>query len=154
MVVTTNEDFSVVTIQSDNLTDFSNIDSVTLTSKIDCGSTTYTDTIVEGDVTLATGTFAVDFNALYNLSSLSDGIYSFALTITPTSGNTTIEYSCLFVDAQMACDVRKCVKDKQNIEIMLDHFILGRGQDCDCDCEDLCKIYKRLKNELTCCEGC
>lgn len=151
MVITTNSDFSTITIQSDNLASFASISSVSLTGKINCEGT-YSDTIVEGDVT--DSTFTVDLSTLFGTSSLSDSIYSFILTTTMDDDETFVEYGCVFVDNDTKCQVATCVKDKQMLELQLDHWIITQAQDCDCNCETLCTIYKRLLNELSSCQSC
>lgn len=150
MVITANSDYSVITIQSDNLTDFTNIDSVALTAKINCEGS-YSDTIVEGDVTLSTGTFTVDLSTLFGTSTLSDGIYSFVLTTNFNDSTSPKEYNCIFVDNDTKCEIAECVENKGNLELQLDYYILSRAQNCNCNCEYLCNIYKRITNELTCC---
>lgn len=154
MVLTANDDYSVITIQSDNLTDFSGIDTVTLTAKINCAGS-YSDTIVEADVTLLTGTFTIDLATLFGSADLDDSVYSFTLTIVPDSGNTIYENACLFVDNETRCLVADCVKNTQNINLQLDYYILSRASTCsNCDCETLCNIYQRLLNGITDCQGC
>lgn len=154
MIVTANSDYTVITIQSDNLKDFSTISSVTLNGKILCEGT-YTDTIVEGDVTLSTGTFTVDLATLFaTTSALADSIYSFDLVINTTSSTVIREYGCLFVDNETSCKVVDKVVETNNIEIQLDYYLLSRAQTCSCTCDDLCVIFKRLTNELTRCTSC
>ena len=155
MTITANTDYSTITLQSDNLTDFSGISSVTLSGKINCAGT-YSDTIVEGDVTLLSGSFTLDFTTLFGTATRSDGVYSFTLTITNTDSTVDKEYSCLFIDNETKCDVAECVKNGAKTELMLDYYILSRAGtgDCSCDCEILCNIYKRVTNELAGCQGC
>lgn len=154
MVLTANSDYSTITIQSDYLIGFSGIDTVELQAKINCAGS-YSDTIVEGDVTTLTGTFTVDLATLFGDADLADGVYSFTLITTPDSGTIKYEYACLFVDNETMCTVADCVKNTQNIEIQLDYYILSRASGCSsCDCETLCNIYQRLINALTDCQGC
>lgn len=153
MVISANSDFSTVTIQSDNLTDFTDIDTVTLSAKVNCEGS-YSDTIIEGDVTLLTGTFTVDLLTLFGSSTLADSIYSFVLTILYNDETVDVEYGCLFVDNETKCNVAQCVKDKQMLELQLDHWIITASQDCNCNCENLCTIYKRMLNELSSCQSC
>jgi len=152
MKITNNDDYTIITLQSELLTDWTNVTDVTLTSTIDCGTTKYTDTIVQGDVD-AEGLFTVDLNALLGTETPSDGIYSFVLSVTVESDSTKIstDYACLFVDNNLKCEVAECVKNSSNIELQLDYYILSRASGCECQCADLCVIYNRIKNELTCC---
>jgi len=153
MTITHNEDYTEIKIKSDNLTDFGTISEVTLKSTINCGTTEYTDTIVDGDVD-EFGEFTVDISTLYSSETLADSVYSFTLVITNSDNTTTTEYFCLFVDNETKCKVAECVKDNQNIELQLDYYILSRASTCNCKCNDLCTIYNRLKNELDSCKSC
>lgn len=155
MTITANDDYSTITIQSDNLTDFTGISSVTLEGKINCAGT-YSDTIVEGDVTLLTGTFTLDFATLFGTSTRADSVYSFTLTIVNSDSTVDKEYGCLFIDNETKCDVAECVKNGAEIELMLDYYILSRAGtgDCGCDCQTLCNIYQRVTNGLTGCQSC
>ena len=152
MILTHNTDYSTITLQSDLLTSWTGVTKVELKSTINCGTTIYTDTIVEGDVD-GTGLFTVDLDALYGSTDLADGIYSFVLEVTKQSDSLTLskDYACLFVDNDTKCQVAECVKDKSNVELQLDYYILSRASGCECQCADLCTIYNRLKNELVCC---
>jgi len=153
MTLTHNDDYTTIELQSDNLTDFGTIDSVVLKSTINCGTTEYTDTIVSGDVD-GTGKFTVDLDALYSLETLDDSVYSFTLVITNSDATVSTEYACLFVDNEIKCKVADCVKDNQNIKLQLDYYILSRASACKCECDNLCTIYNRLKNELNSCQSC
>lgn len=155
MVVTANDTFTTITIQSDNLTDFTDIDTVTLEGKINCEGT-YSDTVVEGDVTLLTGTFTVDINALFGVSSLDDSVYTFVLTVLNDDESVTKEFGCLFVDNETKCNVAEYIKNGAEIELQLDYYILSRAGtgDCGCDCQTLCNIYQRVVNGLTSCQSC
>ena len=155
MTITANADYSTITLQSDNLTDFTGIDTVTLSGKINCAGT-YSDTIVEGDVTLLTGTFTLDFATLFGTSTRADGVYSFTLTILNDDETVVKEYSCLFIDNDTKCDVAECIKNGASIELQTDYYILSRAGtgDCGCDCQILCNIYQRVVNGLTECQSC
>lgn len=149
MKLTHNEDYTVITLESTSL-DFVDTESVVLKSTIDCGTTTYTSTITSA----TDGVFTVDLDDLYGTTDLQDGVYSFVLEITKTDESLIKDYSCMFVDKTIKCQVAECVKDKQNLELQLDYYIISRATDCECSCEDLCTIYKRLKHELESCQSC
>jgi len=155
MVLTANSTYTTITIQSDNLTSFSGIDTVTLYGKINCAGT-YSDTIVEADVTLATGTFTVDIATLFGSAPLADGVYSFTLEILNTDDTVDKEFGCLFVDNDTKCLVADCIQNTPNMELQTAYVILSRAGagDCNCDCEALCNIYQRVTNELAGCQGC
>lgn len=155
MVITANSDYSTITIQSNNLTDFTGIDTVTLEGKINCAGT-YSDTIVEGDVTLLTGTFTLDFTTLFGTSTRADGVYSFTLTILYDDDTVDKEFNCLFIDNETKCAIAECIQNTPNLELQTAYFILSRAGtgDCSCDCQILCNIYQRVTNELAGCQGC
>jgi len=156
MIITANSDYTTITLQSDYIKDFTGVDSVTLTAKINCGTTEYTDTIVEGDVTLATGTFTLDISETFGTTTLADGVYSFTLEV-DSSGSIQPDNGCLFVDNETKCDVAACVKNTENLQLQLDYWIVSRAGagGCECACDDLCEVYKRITNELsTSCKGC
>lgn len=155
MTVTANSDYSIITIQSSNLTDFTDIDTVTLSGKINC-SGAYSDTIVEGDVTLVTGTFTLDFTTLFGTSTRADGVYGFTLTISYNDLSVDKEFGCLFIDNETKCAVAECIQNTPNLELQTAYVILSRAGtgDCGCDCEILCNIYQRVTNELAGCQGC
>lgn len=149
MKITHNEDYTTLTLQSDLIADWTGIDSVTLKSTINCGSTVYTDTILQADVD-NTGLFTIDLTALFNNTDLLDGVYSFTIEVNK-SDVITKDFACLFVDKLTKCKVAECVKSTRNVELQLDYYILSRASGCECQCDDLCIIYNRLNNELTCC---
>ena len=155
MIVTANSTYTTITIQSDNLKDFTDIDTVSLTAKINCAGS-YSDTIVEGDVTLATGTFTVDLATLFGSATLADSVYGFTLTITYDDTSIDKEYGCIVVDNDMKCAIADCIKNTPDTELQTAYFILSRAGtgDCNCDCETLCNIYQRVVNGIAGCEGC
>jgi hypothetical protein len=155
MIVSNNEDYTTITIQSDNLTDFGIISSVTLTSKIDCSGEEYSDTIVEGDVD-ETGTFTLDLSTIYGTTELSEGIYSFVLKIVPSSGNDIFEFGCLFVDKTLKCRIADLIANCEDnyLKLMEKWVVLTEAQNCNCDCSSLCTIYNSIINELESCSGC
>lgn len=151
MTLTSNSDYSTITITSTNLTDLGSVATIKLSGKINCDGT-YSYTVDEGDI--SAGTFTVDLSSLFGTSTLSDSIYSFILTITNDDESIIKEYSCLFVDNTTMCEIVDCVTETNNLELQLDYYLLTRAQDCDCDCTDLCTIYKRMRNEQTRCQSC
>lgn len=153
MTVSTNSDYSTIQITSSNLTSFAAISSVVLYGTIGCDGD-YSDTIIEADVTLATGTFTVDLSELFGTTSLDDNIYGFKLVITKTDDSIITEYNCLFVDNETTCAIADKVVSSGSTDLALYGYLLKYGQDCDCDCSDLCIIFKKLQNELSDCTSC
>lgn len=151
MTITYNSNYTVITITSTNLDPFSGIDTVTLTGTIQCEGT-YSDTIVSGDVTA--GAFTLDTTTLFGSATLDDGIYGFKLVINKTDGSIITEYGCLFVDNETTCKVMEKVVETGSTDLSLLSYLLTYGQDCDCDCSDLCTIYKKVIDELDNCTSC
>lgn len=151
MTITSNSDYTTITITSSNLTSLGSVDTIKLQAKINCGGT-YSYTVDEGDIT--SGAFTVDLNSLFSTTDLSDSVYSFILVITNDDETIIKEYSCLFVDKTTSCTIVDCVTETNNLELQLDYYLLTRAQDCDCDCSDLCTIYNRILNEQKRCQSC
>lgn len=151
MTLTSNSDFTTITITSDNLSSLGSVDKIVLNGKINC-SGTYSYEVDKDDIT--SGTFTINLTSLFGTSTLQDSVYSFILTITNSDDSIIKEYNCLFVDNDTKCDIVDCVTESNNLELQLDYYLLSRAQNCDCDCSDLCIIYNRLKNEQTRCKSC
>lgn len=152
MTITTNSNFSVITMNSTNLTSFVGIDTVTLYGKVLCDNET-SDTIVAGDVD-GSGNWTLDTTALFGEATLDDGIYGFKLVIKKTDGSIITEYNCLFIDNETTCKIAEKVATSGDSELALYGYLLTYAQNCDCDCSDLCIIYKKVLNAFTDCTSC
>lgn len=120
-------------------------DSITLEIIKDCESvvsTTISPTISDGDI-------VITLSAL----NLVNGVYTIKL-VTVTNAVRKTDFGCVFSDIDLKCKIAECVKDKQMLSLQLDYYILSKAQNCDCQCDDLCRIYKRLANELSHCQSC
>jgi hypothetical protein len=152
MTATANSDYSVITMNSANLTTFVGVDSVTLYGTINCTGD-YSDTIVSGDVD-GSGNWTLDSTTLFSEAALDDGIYGFKLVISKTDDSVITEHTCLFVDNETTCNVATEVSTTGETDLAMYAYILSNAQNCDCDCSDLCVIYKKILNELSDCTSC
>jgi hypothetical protein len=143
-----------LTVQSDNLTDFTGYETVTLFTKRNCTGTEHSVVIEEGDITDG-DEYVVNNQELIDTEDFTGGVWSLKLTVLKEDGTKIIEEACLFVDT-IHCDVAEAVMNKRNVELQLDYYLLARASEdyACCDCEALCNIYKRLANELGSCTGC
>lgn len=143
---------SVLTIESATLQG-AGIDSVTLSSQIDCTGTLVTYTVPSYN----TGSFVADLNALFSAAAVPQGVISLILTILYTNEAVVKEYTCLFSEKELVCDIAECVKETRDVELQLDFYLLSRSNEnggCGCDCETLCSIYKRLLDGIENCKSC
>lgn len=152
MTITANSNFTVITMNSTNLTSFSGVDTVTLYGKVLCDNET-SDTIVAGDVD-GSGNWTLDTTTLFGSATLDDGVYGFKLVIEKSDDSIITEYACLFVDNETTCNIATEVASTGNTDLALLGYLLTYGQNCDCDCSDLCIIFKKIQNELSDCTSC
>jgi len=142
----------VFTIESTKLSNFAIIDKATITSKINCCDPEYSDEVEAGDVTA--NAFTLD-STFFSTSEVTDGIYSFNLTVEYNNGDkTTEELGCYFVDEETACLVADKVSGNIDVntpegrELLLlemDYFLLKNAANgCPCECSDFCMILERV----------
>lgn len=147
---------TTITFTESTIADFTDIDTVTLTTQIGCTGTKYSNTIEDADVD-GSGIFSLTSTDIFSSGTLADGIYSFKLTVQYSDDTATaIKYACLFVDEETKCDVVDkvnncdCLTDEEKLEAKLDWYLLTEAQECATNCVDLCDIYNRLVNVLDC----
>lgn len=147
---------TTITFTESTISDFTNIDTVTLTTQIGCTGTKYTNTITDPDVD-GSGIFSLTSTDIFSSDTLADGVYNFKLTIEYSDATATaIKYACLFVDEEFKCDLVDkvnncdCLTDDEKLEAKLDYYLIKEAQTCTTDCADLCDIYNRLVNVLDC----
>jgi len=150
MNLTVNETYTVITLGSTLLDSLSPSDTVNLKGQIACEGD-YSYEVGQSDI--SDGTFTVDLDALFGVE-LENGVYSFTVEVVDAQSNRQEDYACLFVDKTVRCEVAECVKDNQDIALQLDYYILSQSWDCGCQCDDMCKIWKRVKYGLERCQGC
>jgi hypothetical protein len=157
MTITYNSDTDVITISSDNLASFANIDTVTLKSKINCEGSEYTVEIEEEDVV---GTsYSIVNSSFYSVDELDDGVYSFELIIEYSDDTNDIkEVNCLFINNDTRCDVAEGLAMGWDVDVALAYYILDNATNCACNCEYLCALYKLIDSyepsECGDCQGC
>lgn len=92
--------------------------------------------------------------SFFNLSSFTDGIYSFEVKVSEAGGHVT-ESNCAFVDIETKCRVASVLQnikketegsqfEKSSSMIHLLHYALVNGSNCGCNCAELCAVYREL----------
>lgn len=125
---------------------------VTLFSKIDCKGA-YEVEIENAD--LSGNNYTIDNEEFFDLEELAQGLYSFKLVFEyDDTDNVRVEEFCYFIDDGLLCEIVEKVKDEKDVALQLDHFLVYNANLCNCNCEDFCTIYKRIKDELSDCKSC
>jgi hypothetical protein len=144
MIVTFNE--NSVTIQSDNLNDWTNYFSVTLFYSTDCAEESFV-TIEEADVNKATNTVELPL-------ILSRGVHSFRLFIAKPSSTIQERYT-FFKNGEGGNTDEAAAKKALACEVLtlqfepayLWFYILNEAA-CNCSPEHFCSLWERLKKVL------
>lgn len=91
--------------------------------------------------------------SLFTLQEFVDGVYSFELVFTTTAGSTIIESNCFFYDCETKCKLSKkldelleCNKSATNLFLL--HYTLTEGNNCGCNCDEMCQIFLTLCEKL------
>lgn len=92
----------------------------------------------------------------FNLTTFQDGVYKIEVTLMKPSNSTTI-FNCLFVDKTIKCKLSSYLedliedKDPEKIasNLILYHYALINGSNCNCACDDLLNIFIMLSSILT-----
>ena len=140
-------------LQSDLLTDWSNIYSVVLTI---WSSVIIEDEIeieiLEADVDTLSGTYLLTPSNIGQADAFKEDVYSLQFKVQYDSGTIAIDKGCKFFDCEdMGCIIASKVGDEPDMQSQLDYFIL-KEVNCPCDCESLMNIYTRLKENLKDCK--
>ena len=91
--------------------------------------------------------------SFFGLQEFVDGVYGFELVFNTTLGATVVESSCFFYDCETKCKVSKKLEDllkcnKSATNIFLLHYTLTEGNNCGCNCEEMCEIFIKLCEKL------
>jgi len=77
-----------------------------------------------------------------------DGVYKIIITAIAADGTVTTESNCFFLDCSTSCAVAKYIKGllktPADVEAHLLHFGLTNGGNCNCNCDEMCYLYKKL----------
>lgn len=78
-------------------------------------------------------------------TSFKDGVYKIILS-GKTSTNTITETACTFVDQKIKCLVADYLADKKTNYVLAGilYYTLSKAQDCNCECDNLCKLFCEL----------
>lgn len=97
--------------------------------------------------------------SIFNLTKYIDGIYTISLKLTINTGFKIIN-TCAFIDDTFKCKVAVYLEnviieskpynksDKVGHIVHLLHYGLVNGSNCGCNCEELCQVFKELKDML------
>jgi len=122
---------------------------LSLAVKVDCG-----DPIT---ITLDGDSLDTDNNKyvllpadLSQTTKISDGVLHLTLTKTVTSsGDTTKQYSCLFVDCDTKCELIEFLASNSTSNAYAYYQVLTHLNTCtDCSCTDACTIWNYLQTLL------
>ena len=93
-------------------------------------------------------------------TKFADGVYKIVVTAKDDAAGTTTlsEGNCFFVDCETSCKVAKHLKDllktETDTEIHLLHFGLTNANNCNCNCDEMCDLYRKLFNLLNDTDKC
>lgn len=78
-----------------------------------------------------------------------DGIFNFSISET-VGGNVYTEQACIFVYEKLICVILDYIKKEENMQtnVHLLFELIKEGVNCQCNCEDLCLVYKQILLEL------
>jgi hypothetical protein len=93
-----------------------------------------------------------------NNTKWADGVYKVIVTLSDDAEDVVSESNCFFLDCETSCKVAKHIKallkTETDTEVHLLHFGLVNGGNCNCNCEELCYLYRKLFNILNNTESC
>jgi hypothetical protein len=93
-------------------------------------------------------------------TKFADGVYKIVVTVKDDAEGTTTstEGNCFFVDCETSCKVAKHLKDllktETDTEVHLLHFGLTNANNCNCNCDEMCELYRKLFNILNDTDKC
>lgn len=145
---------TIITISSTLLDNFiaspSSYTKIEITGKINCTGAvtkTYSSTsLITGstDVRTSAGVETIVPN-FFSTTAFANGVYGFEVALTSLSGNTTKDAGCLFVDEGSIF----CAIDKNDSTKLEYYYALEKGQNCSCNCTNLCDILTAIQDSTT-----
>lgn len=142
VVTKTETGFSVT---SDLLQQFEEGDVFTLTIQQNCCTESETFQITEFDESIDVDSAFIDV----------EGVYTFNLRLTKEAGDYYFQEICYFNEVDLACRVGQFIIDNCKSDVHFDYFMLINMQNCACDCNNMCTLYKRILSKLKeefCCD--
>jgi len=115
----------------------------------------------ETDVYLFNGT-SMELNPKIvdaSATTWTDGVYKIIVTLTNIDGTVVVsESNCFFLDCATSCQVAKHIKSLLKTDTDTDahllHFGLINGSNCNCNCDEMCYLYRKLYEILNNTEAC
>lgn len=96
---------------------------------------------------------------LFSQAEFTDGVYKIDVRFNKGVGYTLIS-NCIFVDIDTKCQVAAVIQnilgentrlgaEKPSTVIHILHYALVNGGNCGCNCDEMCDVYRELKQLLT-----
>lgn len=143
VVTKTETGFSVT---SDLLQQFEEGDVFTLTIQQNCCTESETFQITEFDESIDVDSAFIDV----------EGVYTFTLLLTRPDNNYVSQKICYFNEIDLACRVGEFIIENCKSDVHFDYFMLINMQNCACDCDNMCTLYKRILSKIKeefCCDS-
>ncbi len=143
MIVTKTCD--AITIQSNLIAEATlpNVVSVVVSAQINCCSDKKNTTIT------GSATSFVIQPSFFGHTTLKDGIYHIELELTYADGTKKKEVKCVFIDCTLLCKLVSFMANNPDSKAYQLYELIKHGEDCgQCDCSDLCMLYKKLIEEV------
>jgi hypothetical protein len=83
-----------------------------------------------------------------------EAVLTFKITLI-SGDHESSELLCYFNEEDLACKVGEFILDNCNSDVHFDYFMLISMQNCACDCDNMCEIYKRILKKIDqefCCD--
>lgn len=110
-----------------------------------------TTVLVAGEITQV-NTFTSDnsFSLIQTTETFNvgEGVYHIELVATSDSGSQKIQRKCFFYDCTLACEIGEFILDNCETDVHLDYYVLKNMEYCECNCDNMCLLYKRILDKL------
>lgn len=80
--------------------------------------------------------------------TVSEAVYHVEIIATAPSGSTVTQKKCFFYDCTLACEIGEFILDNCNTDVHLDYYVLKNMEYCECNCDNMCLLYKRILDKL------
>lgn len=122
-----------------------NVVSVVVSAQINCCSDKKNTTLV-GISGVDTFTLTPAF---FGFTTLKDGIYHIELESTYADGTKKKEVRCVFIDCALICKLVSFMANNPDSKTYELYELIKLGETCgQCDCSDLCMLYKKLIEDI------
>lgn len=80
--------------------------------------------------------------------TIGEGVYHIEIIAEAASGSQTIQRTCFFYDCTLACEIGEFILDNCDTDVHLDYYVLKNMEYCECNCDNMCLLYKRILDKL------